>query len=483
MPKGLAGRLILLGMLCACLIALAGGWLLRSGLQSAMRHGFEQRLAERADMLVARFSPASSRHPDNAPLAYAEPRSGDEFGRIFSGWYWRLTGEGLALRSRSLWDADVTDVRAVGTRRLTAGNPQGPALARHSREGGNPASLISNETKSLGSRLRGNDGNFSTLLARGPRGEALMGIAQDVTLAERPLRLEVYGPADPVLAELRAFDRLLAMIFAFLLLAMALTAVIQARVGLRPLARLREALARAKDGTRERLGGGYGPDLDPLAAELDDLLARNARIVARARSHAADLAHALKKPLALLRSDADADASVPSPQVRSQVRDMTRLIDRHLARAGSGAGERRRIAVAQHLADLLALMRQLHAARDIHWEMRVPARLHWRGEATDFEEMLGNLMDNAGKWAASRVRVAAGIEAGEVVIDIDDDGPGLSEAQLARAARRGQRFDESVEGNGLGLAITADIAETYEGRLELSRGGLGGLRARLVLPA
>lgn len=438
MPKGLAGRLILLGALCACAIALAGGWLLRSGLHAAMRHGFEQRLTERADMLAARFSSASPRHADTAPLAYAEPRSGDEFGRIFSGWYWRMTGGDVALRSRSLWDADVANVRAVGTRGLTA---------------------------------------------LGPRGEALMGMVQDVSLAERALRLEVYGPAAPVLAELRAFDRLLAMLFAFLLLAMTLTAVIQARVGLRPLARLRKALAQVKDGERERLGHGYGPDLDPLACELDDLLERNARIVARARSHAADLAHALKKPLALLRSDADAEASVPSPQVQSQVQDMTRLIDRHLARAGSGAGERRRIALARHVADLLALMRQLHAARTIHWEMQVPAELHWRGEATDFEEMLGNLMDNAGKWAAGRVRIEAGGRAGEVVIDIDDDGPGLSEAQLARAAQRGQRFDESVEGSGLGLAITADIADTYEGRLELSRSALGGLRARLVLPA
>lgn len=438
MPKGLAGRLILLGMLCACVIALAGGWLLRSGLHSAMRHGLEQRLGERADMLVARFSPAALRHSEATPLVYVEPRSGDEFGRIFSGWYWRLTGDGVALRSRSLWDADVADVRAVGARGLTA---------------------------------------------LGPRGEALMGIVQDLTLADRALRLEVYGPAGPVLAELRAFDRLLATIFAFLLLAMTLTAVIQARVGLRPLARLREALVQARDGERERLGHGYGPDLDPLATELDDLLERNARIVARARSHAADLAHALKKPLALLRSDADAEASVPSSQVQGQVQDMTRLIDRHLARAGSGAGERRRIALAPHLADLLGLMRQLHAARSIHWEMQVPAQLHWRGEATDFEEMLGNLMDNAGKWAAGRVRVGASAHAGEVIIDIDDDGPGLSDAQLARAAQRGQRFDESVEGSGLGLAITADIADTYEGRLELSRSALGGLRARLVLPA
>lgn len=438
MPQGLAGRLILLGMLCACVIALAGGWLLRSGLHAAMRSGFEQGMGERAERLVARFSLASVRHAGDAGVVYAEPRSGDEFGRIFSGWYWRLNGEEAALRSRSLWDADVSDVRRVGTHGLTA---------------------------------------------RGPRGEALMGTAQDVALVGKTLRLEVYGPADPVLAELRAFDRLLAMIFVFLLLAMTLTAVLQARIGLRPLARLRQALAQVREGERERLGNGYGPDLDTLTAELDDLLTRNARIVARARSHAADLAHALKKPLALLRSEADAEASVPSAQVQGQVQDMTRLIDRHLARAGSGAGERRRIAVAHHLADLLGLMRQLHAARGLHWEMQVPATLHWRGEATDLEEMLGNLLDNAGKWAASRVHVRASTQAGEVIIDIEDDGPGLSETQLAHATQRGQRFDESVEGSGLGLAITADIADTYEGRLDLARSPLGGLRARLVLPA
>ena len=440
MPQGLAGRLILLGVFCACCIALAGGWLLRSGLHVAMRHGFEQRLSERADMLIARFSPTSSPAPQSgaAPLLYIEPRSGDEFSRIFSGWYWRLSGASTALRSRSLWDADASEMRVTGGHGLTA---------------------------------------------RGPRDEALLGIVQEVTLAGEKLRLEVYGPADPVLTELRSFDRLLAMIFAFLLLAMVSTAVIQARVGLRPLARLRQALGQVKDGERERLGSGFGPDLDPLAAELDDLLARNARIVARARSHAADLAHALKKPLALLRSDADADASVPSMQVQRQVQDMTRLIDRHLARAGSGAGERRRIAVAQPLSGLFGLMQQLHAARGLHWEMQVPNDVHWRGEVTDLEEMLGNLMDNAGKWARSRVHIAAGIDVGEVIIDIDDDGPGLSEAQLARAAQRGQRFDESVEGSGLGLAITADIADTYEGRLELSRSPLGGLRARLLLPA
>lgn len=438
MARGLAGRLILLGMLSACLIALAGGWLLRSGLHSAMRQGFELRLAERIDTLAARFVVTAPRGGGERSLGYVEPRSGDEFGRIFSGWYWRLSGDGVALRSRSLWDADVEDVRSVGV---------------------------------------------DSLVAVGPRGEALMGIARQVAPGDTSLRLEVYGPAAPVLAELRAFDRLLLTIFAFLLFAMALTAVIQARLGLRPLARLRDALVQARSGARDRLGAGYGPDLDPLAEELDDLLARNARIVARARSHAADLAHALKKPLALLRSDADSDVSVPSPQVRDQVQDMTRLIDRHLARAGSGAGERRRINVASRLADLLALMQQLHAARNIQWTMQVAAGLVWRGEPTDLEEMLGNLMDNAGKWAASRVLLGAHLDGDCVVIEIDDDGPGLSDAQLSRAAERGQRFDENVEGSGLGLAITADIAETYGGRLELSRNPRGGLRARLVLPA
>lgn len=433
---GLAGRLILFGALATTVAALGGGWLLRNALHQSVREGFEQRLRERAELIAARLTAA----PDDSglPLEYLEPRGGDEFSRIFSGWYWRLGDDARTLRSRSLWDADISALRSADEGRLDAA---------------------------------------------GPQGEALFGIAQPLFMPSGAhLRLEVFGPAAPLQEEWRAFDRLLLLVLAGLLLIMILMTLVQVRLGLRPLARLRTALAGVERGERERVGLGFGPDLDPMARELDDLLARNARIVARARSHAADLAHALKKPLALLRSEADAGDSVPAHLVREQGRMMLRLTERHLARAGSGAGEHRRINVYPRIEALLELMRKLHAARTLHWQLELPAGLAWRGEPTDLEEMLGNLMDNAGKWAATQVRIGAGVEPEGLRITIDDDGPGLSEANLAQAAQRGRRFDESVEGTGLGLAIVADIADTYGGHLHLSRSPLGGLRAELWLP-
>lgn len=433
MRLGLAGRLILFGTLAAAALALVAWWVLHGALHEAMRSSFEQRLTERAELIAARFTIRQ-----DGVLAYAEPRGGDDFGRIFSGWYWRVRGMPQEVHSRSLWDAELSALKEQAPSRLDA---------------------------------------------VGPRQEPLFGIVHAFTQGDRgDLQLEVFGPAAPVLDELRAFDRRLLLMLAGLLLALGAVSLIQVRFGLRPLARLRAALTAVEDGTRERLGTGYGPDLDPFAGELDGLLERNARIVARARGHAADLAHALKKPLALLRGDADAADSVPSQLVRAQVQGVARLIDRHLARAGSGAGERRRVALKPRVDALTLLMRQLHAARALDWQVDVPDALHWRGEPTDLEEMLGNLMDNAGKWAQAQVRISARGHQSRLRIQIDDDGPGLGDAQLAQAAQRGTRFDEQVEGSGLGLAIAADIAGTYQGTLELSRGPLGGLQATLTLP-
>lgn len=425
---GLGARLLVLGILAALLVAGASGWLLRENLHAVLLRGFEQRLSEHAERIAARLHGGGARG-----VVHDEPRAADEFSRIFSGWYWQLVYAGERLHSRSLWDADLTLPAAV------------------------PATLMR---------------------VMGPRGEPLLGSARAITIGSTPAVLWVFGPAEEVDRERRGFDRLLATTLAGLLLALAAATAIQVRIGLHPLTRLRAAVSAVQGGRSERVGAGFGPDLDPLAAELDAVLERNARVTARARSHAADLAHALKKPLALIASDA-AGAGEP---VAAQVRSMSRLIDRHLARAGSGAGERRRIAVAQRIEALIELMRRLHGSRALDWQYCADSAAQWRGEPTDLDEMLGNLLDNAGKWARSRVTVSASREGSELCVRIDDDGPGLTPEEIALASRRGRRFDESVEGSGLGLAIAADIAETYGGRLALSAGPLGGLRACLALP-
>lgn len=434
MRIGLAGRVFAIGLVAALIISGAGGLVLRSNLHAIVERGFAQRLDERTDRIAARLVRAR-----DGRLVHEETRATDDFTRIFSGWYWFAEEGDVRLRSRSIWDGEVSGVTAS-------------ARAGH------------------------------ILRARGPGGESLIGVERRLQVGAANVTLRTFGPAADVDRELARLDQLLLVTLGVLMATLAMLAVLQVRIGLRPLARLRAAIADVDNGTRERLGGGFGSDLDPLADEIDGLLVRNARVVARARSHAADLAHALKKPLALLALDDEAiDGSVRGRQA-SHARTMNALIERHLARAGSGAGERRRVDVAARIVAILELMARLHAARGLDWRFAAPPPVTWRGDATDLEEMLGNLLDNAGKWARTRVEVRLSHTDTECTIAIEDDGPGLDDAQIARAMRRGQRFDERVDGSGLGLAIVADIAGTYGGSLELVRRAPHGLCARLRLP-
>ena len=281
-------------------------------------------------------------------------------------------------------------------------------------------------------------------------------------------------------AELRRIDQVLLLAQGGFMLALLLWTALQVRLGLAPLRRLRRALLAVHDGDAPTLGLGYGPDLNPIAQAIDTVLTRNTRIVERARHQAADLSHALKKPLALLAVQARG-ASVSSELLRAQVQAMSHTIDRHLSRFGSGAGSLHVVDVPTVLASLVALMQQLHAPRGLHWQVQVPTGLRWTGSASDLEEMVGNLLDNAGKWAKGQVRLSATLNLQGLQVVVEDDGLGLALAQQQQAPARGVRFDETVAGHGLGLAIVQDIAETYGGDLRHSTSPLGGLACCLQL--
>lgn len=430
---GLGARLALLGLLVALAVSLAGGWALREQIRGTLVRGVEQSLNQRIERLRVHLHVAV-----DGSLYEEGGRSGDEFNQIFSGWYWQLQHQGHTLRSRSLWDGALALDRAVPL------------------------------------------GSGGLLRAEGPRGESLVGLRRQVALDEGQVMLDLFGPAADMDSEFDRLDQVLLATQAILIAVLLASTVAQIRWGLRPLRRLQGRLARVHAGTAERVGTDFGPDLAPLAEEIDTVLERNARIVARARHHAADLSHALKKPLTLLGAEARRP-EVAGTVVQAEVAAMTRLIERHLARAGSGAGERRRLSLKEPVTSLVALMQRLHAARGLAWRVDMAPHLEWSGEPTDFEEMLGNLLDNAGKWAGSQVVVTGTTVPGGVELTVEDDGPGIASSDLAEAARRGRRFDESTEGSGLGLAIVAGIAETYQSSLALERGALGGLRARLVL--
>lgn len=444
----LASRLVVLGMVVVLGITGIGGWLLHWQLHNTVLRSVQGVIDERADRIAASLSSGV-----DGQIVLDNRLVHDEFRSIFSGWYWQLE-KGLNVeRSRSLWDSSLNVAEAVML-----------------------------------------EADLALYQLRGPRQELLLGVQRPVVIDGKEYKLHVFGPGENTRTERARIDRVLTMLLGGLATALLLGMVLQVRIGLRPLRRLHAVLSRIHEGDGNRVGVGYGPDLDPLAAEIDEVLDRNARIVTRSRGYAADLSHALKKPLALLSADA-AGTSVDAVTVRKQVDAMYQLIERHLSRAGSGAGDRRRINVNECMRGLLSLMQKLHATRQLQWQLNLPGQVFWRGEQTDLEEMLGNLLDNAGKWARSRVEVEVRLldeasspkhgtpaRCGGLEILIGDDGDGLDEDEMSRAKRRGLRFDESIEGSGLGLAIACDIAETYGGRIDLGRSSLGGLQIVLRLP-
>ncbi len=258
-------------------------------------------------------------------------------------------------------------------------------------------------------------------------------------------------------------------------------------VGLLPLRRVSEALARIREGKARRLEGHFPAEIAPLASELNSLIEHCAEVVGRARTHVSNLAHFLKTPLSVLSSEASAQPGPLADAVLRQVTTMRRQVDHYLARArAAGAVDAlgNRTPVKPVLDDLARVLSRIHRDRGLEIVVDCPTSLAFRGERQDIEEMAGNLIDNACKWAAKRVEVTARRAQGaQLELRIGDDGPGLDPQERTHVGQRGERLDEGVPGTGLGLAIVNDIAKLYGGALTLDQSALGGLEACLALPA
>jgi len=276
------------------------------------------------------------------------------------------------------------------------------------------------------------------------------------------------------------------------LLAIALACMIggvfQVRRALAGLTHLRTRLAAVHDGRDTRVEGRYVPEVQPLVDDLNALIDHREQAVRRALAKAGDLAHGLKTPLAVLAREAEraeaAGTSELAAAIGLQVERMRRQIDYHLAHAraaASGAAPGARTAIRESADGLARTMLRLHADRGLSIDVRVPPALGVRVQREDLDEMLGNLLDNACKWARTRVVVDSLEDAHRAVVTVDDDGPGLAIAMREAVLQRGVRADEKVSGWGLGLAIVRDLAELYAGSLSLHDSPLGGLRATLTL--
>jgi signal transduction histidine kinase len=259
--------------------------------------------------------------------------------------------------------------------------------------------------------------------------------------------------------------------------------------GVSPVAQLRHRLSAIHQGHARRMDGDFPSEVQPLVNDLNALLAERDRVVERAQAKAGDLAHTLKTPLAVLLQEAEIADRAGQPDIasaiRQQVERMQRQMDYHLAHAraaASGAAPGTRCEVSEAAEGLARTLRRLYADRQLTIALTVPAGQAVRVEQADLEEMLGNLLDNACKWAASRVSLSTEASGSSLIITVEDDGAGVEDALLESVLQRGVRADETAPGSGFGLAIVRDLAEVYGGTIALSRSPLGGLRATLTLP-
>ena len=324
----------------------------------------------------------------------------------------------------------------------------------------------------------------------GPQGVPLRAVALISIVPRRsePLIFMAAQDRRPVDKSAKRFAFLTAFALVALGGGLVLAVVLQVRFGLRPLFELGREIAEVRIGRRQRLAGDYPLEIEPLAEQVNALLAHNQEVVERQRTHVGNLAHALKTPLAVISSEAGSEPGALSEVVVRQAALMREQVDHHLRRARAAAraqtlGER--TAIEPVLDEVSRMIERVFEDKGVVIDWDCTPDLNFRGERQDLLEVVGNLLENAGKWCRRRIDVAAAPDStpGQLVLRVEDDGPGLPPERYAEVLKRGARLDESAPGSGLGLSIVDELVRAYGGKVQLDRSALGGLKVEVVLPA
>lgn len=323
--------------------------------------------------------------------------------------------------------------------------------------------------------------------APGPDDKQMRVGLQAVTFPDRPEPLLLYAAIDRTSADASVGSFTLRLGIALGILAVGLIGgvLVLIRYGLRPLHEIEDKLGDVRAGRRDKLDGEYPSELSPLVREINTLITHNRNVVDRARTHVGNLAHALKTPLAVLKNEAKGSDKL-SDLVRRQTEAMTSNVNSYLKRAQAAAQAEVlgvRTEVKEPVEGIARMLERLHREKGVAIDVDVDPKAVFRGERGDFDELVGNLLENAAKWCKSRVNVTVTRNDDGMEVKVDDDGPGLPAEHRVKALERGKRLDESEPGTGLGLSIVSELADIYGGRLHLEDSPIGGLRARLVLPA
>ncbi|OGI48877.1 MAG: hypothetical protein A2151_02305 [Candidatus Muproteobacteria bacterium RBG_16_65_34] len=400
---------------------------------------------------------------DSGQVQIAEEQIGQVYQLVFSGSYFRITSGPQVLHSRSLWDADLPAIDMAASA-------------------------------------------FDQRRVTGPLGQSLLMITRAFRISGHSVIVSMTGDLQPLEADLRRFELRYTLVSAAAYALLLLLQVFIVRTGLKPLQRIREEIGRLERGQIERLSDETPRELKPLVAELNRLLATLAQRLTRSRRALGNLAHAMKTPLTLLTELAERSEVRALPEAHQtlavQTDSLNRLIDRELARArvAGGANPGQRFDFDSELPALFGTLKSLYRDKPLEIEYRADPHTAFTADREDMIELLGNLLDNACKWAKSKVLFEAAVTstrhspfAGEewgegsneiLVISIADDGPGCPPDAQPRLAQRGVRLDEATPGHGLGLAIAWDIVAGYGGRMEFgSSPTLGGFLVSVALPA
>jgi signal transduction histidine kinase len=454
--RSLVRRLVLLAGIWNLVVLLVAGVFLTAQFRDAAIRRFDQSLAVLTDDLYA-----GSTVEDG--VLKAPVLTDIRATRAYSGRYWTIFdqpagGGGLNVieRSRSLFDSDL---------------------------------MIPVEQSE---RLMSESGKTLYFDLKGPQNRPLRAAALLARLPGYPRPVVFIAAEDrsPIDADADRFGRITTVALVILGAGLIAAVVVQVRVGLLPLFRLRREVASVRRGKAEKLEGAYPEELEPLAVELNALLSHNQEVVERQRTHVGNLAHALKTPLSVMLTEASQQPGGLADVVERQAQTMREQVDHHLRRARAAArsqtsGERTPVEpILDELAVTLErIFQDKSEGKGIEIDWRCPEDLCFQGERQDFMELAGNVMENAGKWCKGKVRAEAVASSPEqMTLTVDDDGPGLPPDRWSDALKRGQRMDEHTPGSGLGLSIVDELARAYGGSVTLGASPLGGLRVTLVLP-
>ncbi|TPM38383.1 histidine kinase [Mesorhizobium sp. B2-3-2] len=444
-PRSLTFRVIAFSTVWAILTLIVIFTLITTLYRQASERGFDSLLSAHLFNLIGSIgisdTGALTGAPDLGDLRFSEPNS---------GWYWSVepASEGVhgnlhsSSMTRTIPSPDVADV---------------PFNANFQR----------------------------SYAAQGIDGEELVVFESEFVLdaKNRAARFRVMGNKTELEQEIATFQRRLLTYLSLFGVGMIAINAIAILLGLQPLRRVRNALAMVREGTAQRLDGQFPAEIEPLANETNALIENNRRIVERSRTQVGNLAHSLKTPLAVLLNEGRALGGAKGQLIAEQAASMQKQVDHYLQRARVAAQRDSvvyRTPITPLVQRMVRVLQKLNPQTNLSLSLP-PMEIVFAGEREDLEELLGNLLENAMKWAKSAVSVSV-VPVGDkddniFEIAIEDDGPGIPEEKAREALKRGRRLDETKPGTGLGLAIVADLVNEYGGVLLLERSGMGGLKA------